>query len=436
MRIFKFLWSLCLGGIMLTPGASNAQVLSGLEVWTDAGTTATISPGKCRVGGRTVTVENPTVLEIPLQPGRKVVDEPYVLEPKLADRWLPGTHLNGCVTANALPGCLEPDSVRISLPDGSEAKLGTDYEVGTEWATIARLPNGRITTDTQVKVSYTVGQMRIDSICVTREGNITLNHGIPANAAPGLPVITTGSLHLANVFLPYHCKAIQTWQVFPIGAPLPKMRPEELAWRASRVPKTLTKLRSGEPLTIVTWGDSVTVGGDSSVPGLAYANLFITRLRERFPKANIRHINAGIGATNTDGRLAAFPKEVLSYQPDLVTIEFVNDMGFGEQKLRSNYDRALSQLRSIGAEVILITPHFVMPVWMGKTYPRGGETRPDVFTLKSIAAEHGIGLADASRRWAHLDAEGVPYVAYLMNGINHPDDRGHALFVEELMTLF
>ena len=56
--------------------------------------------------------------------------------------------------------------------------------------------------------------------------------------------------------------------------------------------------------------------------------------------------------------------------------------------------------------------------------------------LRKFAAEHQVALADVSRRWEHLEVEGIPYIALLHNGINHPDDRGHELFVKELLTFF
>lgn len=53
-----------------------------------------------------------------------------------------------------------------------------------------------------------------------------------------------------------------------------------------------------------------------------------------------------------------------------------------------------------------------------------------------VAPELGVGLAHASRRWEHLAAGGIPCVTLLFNGINHPDNRGHDLFVRGLMTFF
>jgi lysophospholipase L1-like esterase len=229
---------------------------------------------------------------------------------------------------------------------------------------------------------------------------------------------------------------VEAWQIFPIVGAFAEPTAEEMAKRAELVPKTLAKLRAGEPVNVVTWGDSVTVGGDASTVEKRFANLFITRLQERFPAAKITHENAGIGATATPGRLPALKKEVLDFHPDLVTIEFVNDMGLPDEVIPANYKSAFEQIRAIGAEVILITPHFTMAEMMGKAHPRGGETRHTVEVLREVAKEYHVGLADASLRWAHLDEEGLPYVALLDNGINHPDDRGHEMFVKELMTFF
>ena len=175
------------------------------------------------------------------------------------------------------------------------------------------------------------------------------------------------------------------------------------------IPKTNKKLANHEPLTIVTWGDSVTAGGDASTPDNMFARLFPARLQMLHPNSKITAINAGIGATNTDHRLPNLEKEVLSHHPDLVTIEFVNDMPFDEAHLRRNYAQIIEKIHTSGAEIILTTPHFTMPEMMAKQLPRGGETRPAVEVLRKIAAENKIALADVSKRWEHLDAEGIPY---------------------------
>jgi hypothetical protein len=73
---------------------------------------------------------------------------------------------------------------------------------------------------------------------------------------------------------------------------------------------------------------------------------------------------------------------------------------------------------------------------MGHEHPRGKETRSTVEVLRKVTAAEKVALADMSKRWEHLEAEGLPYTTLLVNGINHPDDRGHQLFVADLLTFF
>jgi hypothetical protein len=73
---------------------------------------------------------------------------------------------------------------------------------------------------------------------------------------------------------------------------------------------------------------------------------------------------------------------------------------------------------------------------MGFKSLRETESRPYVIALKKFAQDKRLALADASARWEHLACEGIPYVILLKNSINHPDDRGHVLFAEELMKTF
>ena len=141
--------------------------------------------------------------------------------------------------------------------------------------------------------------------------------------------------------------------------------------------------------------------------------------------------------TSTWGRLKDIQAEVIAHKPDLVTIEFVNDMGMDRKTVFEHYNSAIDQIRAAGAEVILLTPHFVMPMWMpGHKTGWEPETRPTVGFLREFAKEKGICLADTSKRWEHLSIEGIPYVTLEFNGINHPDDRGHQMFVDELMRPF
>ena len=409
----------------------HPRVLSGLEIQVESDGVSVL-PGVCRLGESTVKVAQSQAMKIEPLESIAVNDEEYELTGDAPDRWIKGTHLKGCVGAGgtALPGCLVPGSVVVKLSDGTIAKENADYRLDTKWAGLSRIPTGRI--GPKVRISYRVGQMRLDSIVISSDGKVTLAKGKAERSTPEPPDISKGSLRLANVFV----SPSNAPQVLVIADGFVEPNENLSALRATLVEKTLGKLRQGKPVTIVAWGDSVTAGGEASTPERAFAKLFATRLAERFAKSKVTVVNAGIGGSNTVGRLPNLHAEVLAHQPDLVTIEFVNDMGLPEATVRENLDSAFRQIRAAGAEVILITPHFTMPEMMGRQTWRGPESRPTVTVLRQIAEEKSVALADVSQRWEHLEKEGIPYITLLENGINHPDDRGHELFVRELLTFF
>ena len=419
----------------------NKHVVSGLEI-TCQGLQVKVSPGKCEVGGEPVTVSSETTLAIAPVPDVAVQDEAVKLKDEVPKGWAHGTRLKGVQPrpgGTPLPGCLTPHSVVVkSAPrqGGTVFKEGEDYLVDHEWGQVGRKATGRIGEKDTVYIDYQCGIMRIDTIFVSPEGQVTLQKGVEAKTCPRAPERPVNCLALANVFMPYHATAVQPDQIYPIGEPLPSPTAEELKRKAQVVKKTRAKLEAGEPVTVVAWGDSVTQGGDASVPAKNYVNLFASTLQAKYPKSKITMFNAGIGGTNTNQRLPDLQKQVLDHKPDLVVIEYVNDMGMTPENLRKNYFSAIDQIRAAGAEVIIQTPHFTMLAMMNMKSLRDPGLRRNCEGLRQIALEKNVGLSDAAKRWEHLWQEGLPYITLLYNGINHPDDRGHKLFVDELMKFF
>jgi lysophospholipase L1-like esterase len=401
------------------------------------GSKVTLEAGEYPVAGKTVTLAKEATFTIAPAESVTVTDEAYVLSNDKPDSWFGATHLRACLSAaTVLPDCLVAGSLVVKSPDGTVMEKGRDYLVDERWAGLGRVKDGRIPDGSLSLISYRVAWCRIDSVTLDASGRAALVRGTPEVATPEPPPVGKDMLRVANIYMPYNAKDVAEWQVFPVGAPYSEPDAAEMARRGAMIPKTLAKLRAGEPVTIVAWGDSVTVGDDASSADDTYARLFLTRLRQRFPKSTITLVNAGISGSNTGGRLPALKREVLDAHPDLVTIEFVNDMSLPDGTLRANWRKALDDIHAAGAEAITITPHFVMPDMMAKTLPRGDETRAGVPILREVSKEKGVAVADASRRWAHLDDEGIPYITLLANGINHPDNRGHDMYARELLTFF
>lgn len=426
--------------VILSAGRAMAQVVSGAGVEA-RGTCVVVRPGVVRIEGQAVRIANAVTLPETPAGYRDVVDEEYVLSSDAPQAYVSGTHLRGCCFradggGTVLPGCLVPGSVVVKLSsDGTVMTAGKDYRIDEKWAALGRIEGGRIAMDAKVKISYRVGWMRVDGVDVDRRGEVKVVLGMPKKNTPVVPDAAEGTVRLANVLRPYHEGGVSPADVFPVKEAFPEPDREEMERRGLLVRRTLEKLRRGDAVTVVMWGDSVTAGGDAT-PGNSFAEVFPRLLQDRFPLAKVTAVNAGVGATTTDMRLPKLKDEVLSHRPDLVVVEFVNDMGYTEAHERKNMEAAIAAIRDVGADVILITPHFTMPEMMGLPDARGRETRDTVRVLRKVAKEQRVGLADVSRRWEHLALEGIPYVIYLENGINHPDDRGHAMFVKELLTFF
>ena len=160
---------------------------------------------------------------------------------------------------------------------------------------------------------------------------------------------------------------------------------------------------------------------------------------------NIELTTQAWGGRNTGSYLAEpagsphnYRETVLGAKPDLIISEFVNDASLKPAQVEERYSRLLADFQAIGAEWIILTPHYVRPDWMGLTGEHGidDDPRPYVAGLRQFAARHDVALADASLRYGRLWRQGIPYNTLMVNAINHPNPRGMRIFADALMALF
>ncbi len=373
-----------------------------------------------------------------------------VFNPK-AGGWVKGAALAAvraqeCTT----PHLLDPESLELRTgpePDAPRLKRGNDYDADLAWATIGRLTNGGLKEGQPVFATYRHGWLRLDSIVLTTAGKIVIRTGQPKPAAPTPPDLAEGDQRLANIYVPGRILKLEPEHLFPVlENAYPEPPPTSPSPAEKLLPRTLAKLRSGQALRILAWGDSVTVG--TFVPDWEHQRWqaqFVTRLRYRFPKAQIELVTEAWGGRNSGSYLAEPPgsehnyaEKVLARKPDLIVSEFVNDAGMNEAQVEENYSRLLADFQTIGAEWIILSPHYVRPDWMGLKAEReiDDDPRPYVRGLRQFTARHGVALADASLRYGRLWRQGIPYSTLMLNSINHPDARGMRLFADSLMALF
>jgi lysophospholipase L1-like esterase len=405
-----------------------------------------------------VTVTEPrateAVLRVSPPPVLTVSDERHgklpVFNPR-AGGWVRGAQLRGVqAQETTTPGLLVAETLVLRAGRGADATVferGKDYQVDEQWGTFGRTTNSAIKADQEVFASYRHAQLRLDAVVLTRDGKVTLSPGVPRAAAPWPPVVAEGERHLGNIWLPGLIAKLAPEHLFPIletAYPEPaKVNPST----AERVlPQTMKKLQSGEKLRVMAWGDSVTEC--QYIPEWEknrWQAQFVTQLRERFPKANIELVTEAWGGRNTGsylneppGSLHNYREKVLGAKPDLIVSEFVNDAGLNPKQVEERYAKLLADFQGIGAEWIILTPHYVRPDWMGLTRERevDEDPRPYVAGLRQFANKHPVALADASRRYGRLWRQGLPYNSLMVNSINHPDARGMKIFADALMELF
>jgi lysophospholipase L1-like esterase len=297
---------------------------------------------------------------------------------------------------------------------------------------------------------------------VDSDGQAHLLKGKPEIARPQPPVQPPGTKRLLNIFRPFHSTILNREDIFPILE-----RGDQAVTRTThgRIPKTIAKIKASRATRIVCLGDSVTAGGNASKLELMYCEVFRRAIMAKYawpspeavPLLSINVINESYGGSCSSqwlriGRLKSYLDEhpemlgnakeridfhrVLDLKPDLVTVEFVNDAPFTRPELEELYGKMADELKKIGAEMILITPHFTSMEAMNAKSLRTTDPRPYVQFLYEFAEERNLGIADASGRWAHLWKEGIPYVTLLDNSFNHPDDQGHRFFAEEILKNF
>src|SRR5689334_1200465 len=79
----------------------------------------------------------------------------------------------------------------------------------------------------------------------------------------------------------------------------------------------------GQALTVVFFGGSLTWGANASDPQrTSYRALMGQYLKDKYPKAHINCVDAAIGGTGSKLGMFRLERDVLSYKPDLVFLDF------------------------------------------------------------------------------------------------------------------
>ena len=429
-----------------TARASSRGLASAIAPFAIEDNKLVVPTGTYHIGqGRAVQVT--TTAQLAVEPADIVTvrDEELHLSADKPGGFFTGTKLAGTLASSiGAFGSLIEDSVSLRDPSGLPLRRGEDFLISAPFALLGLAPHSRVKSTDTVFASYAFYRQRIDLVAVDASGIPLLVPGTPHIATPSIPTLPADSAAIATVYRPFGARSLDAAHVFPI---ISTAREAVTATTRGRVPKTLAKLRRGDPVTVVCWGDSITVGADVA-QGDAWANRFRTALLSRFPKAALTFRNHSIGGSKSvqwlnNGEFGDLPKKdpekcrfehVVSGNPDLIVMEFLNDIVFSEDVLERTYKAIHDAFTARGIEWIIVTPSQKIPSNSNLAEMKATEVRPLDSFLRRFADLHGHALADTAARWSHLHREGIPYFALFANAYNHPNAFGHGLFVEEILT--
>lgn len=197
------------------------------------------------------------------------------------------------------------------------------------------------------------------------------------------------------------------------------------------LPKASAALTRAEPIKVVCFGDSVTGVYYHTGSRRAYTSMVKLALQQTQLNANVIAVNAGISGNTTANALDRIERDVLSHEPDVVTVMFgLNDMvRVPLEQFRANLVKIIEQCRGVGAEVLLCTPNSVI-----KDTP--GRTRAKLIqycdAIRAVGREQAVTVCDIYEAFESFRARDPLGWRMLMSDEFHPNMDGHRLIATEI----
>jgi lysophospholipase L1-like esterase len=198
--------------------------------------------------------------------------------------------------------------------------------------------------------------------------------------------------------------------------------------------RVFTKLKAGQPVTIAYFGGSITAASGYRVQVTKW-------FRSRFPKAEVREVNAAIGGTGSD--LGAFRcgVDVVAHDPDLVFVVFnINDgspVGDFHKATMEGIIRQLWASRSKPEVVFLYTTSRTLNERRGSHpavarhygIPQIDLQPPLLEALKrtDLPRPTPAQLKDKNLDWTQ------PGQVFMSDSV-HPNALGHAIYTQAIVT--
>jgi lysophospholipase L1-like esterase len=192
----------------------------------------------------------------------------------------------------------------------------------------------------------------------------------------------------------------------------------------TRIQQAFARARRGGTVTVAVIGGSITAGATASVPTKRYGNLVAAWWRQTFPKADIKFINAGIGATGSDYGTLRAKRDLLVHRPDFVVVEY----GVNDANARDAAETLEGLLRQI-----LKQPNQPAALLLFMMHQGGGNAQE---WHGKVGAHYGLPMVSyRDALWPEIKADRLKWGDVMADEV-HPNDLGHecaARFITNLL---
>lgn len=304
----------------------------------------------------------------------------------------------------------------VSVRDGT---LQREYKYGADWTVIDGkfhiVPGGAIPT-----VAYTD----------------YYKTSLPSGSSSWMPCIDgrytyfseSGDIHCSQLAITYTHE--DSWDGF-----VPESKTDILSG-------TYAKLRNKQHLSVVFFGDSVSVGcnasGLSSINTSPYmpiwSDMTVASLMTKYGYTDISCVNTAVGGMTSEWGAEQASARVAAYSPDLVFIGFgTNDgtLGMSTADYKANMKSIINTVRAVNpnCEFILVSP--VLP---NQDTLFAGVQQSYIPVLAQIESEYdGVASIDLMTFYLQLLAR-KKFSDMTGNNVNHPNDFFIRFFVQSIMT--
>lgn len=190
---------------------------------------------------------------------------------------------------------------------------------------------------------------------------------------------------------------------------------------------TYSKMVYDKNLRVAFIGGSVTSGAFSSSATKCWAGLTGAWLREQFPQATVLTKNAGWGGTGVKPGVYRFEQDILSYDPDLVFIEFAINDYYDGTSIADVTSCAESIVRKLYASDPTAEAVFVL-VSEHATSANAAHRA----AYREVAEAYHIPVVDISTALTeHLSKNNLAWED-LIADVVHPNDKGYAFYAEQV----